>query len=239
MANSRYEYVRSFELDDTLLPGTWIVVRLDGRNFNNFVSIHGFNRPNDLDGLNLMNASAIAILNEFPDISIGYGQSDEFSFVFNTNTKIYGRRSSKLITSIVSLFTAQYQYLWSTYKPGITLLYPPSFDGRVVIYPKLSALKDYLRWRQVDCHVNNLYNACFWNLVGSGKDKQDAEQILKGTFSKDKHELLFSKFNINYNNLPEIYRKGSVILRSKNKSIEIQHLDLIQESFWETFGDYC
>ena len=33
MANSRYEYVKKFELDDTLLPGCWIVVRLDGKGF--------------------------------------------------------------------------------------------------------------------------------------------------------------------------------------------------------------
>jgi len=37
MANSRYEYVRKFELDDTLLPGCWIVVRLDGKGFTRCV----------------------------------------------------------------------------------------------------------------------------------------------------------------------------------------------------------
>jgi tRNA(His) guanylyltransferase len=29
----------------------------------------------------------------------------------------------------------------------------------------------------------------------------------------DKNEILFSRFSINYNNEPEIYRKGSVIFR--------------------------
>lgn len=33
MANSKYEYVKRFELDDTLLPGCWIVLRLDGKGF--------------------------------------------------------------------------------------------------------------------------------------------------------------------------------------------------------------
>ncbi len=37
MANSRYEYVRKFELVDTLLPGCWIVVRLDGKGFTRCV----------------------------------------------------------------------------------------------------------------------------------------------------------------------------------------------------------
>jgi hypothetical protein len=34
MAKSRYEYVKLFEKDDSLLPNTWIVVRLDGRGFH-------------------------------------------------------------------------------------------------------------------------------------------------------------------------------------------------------------
>lgn len=34
MAKSKFEYVRDFEADDTVLPNCWIVVRLDGRNFH-------------------------------------------------------------------------------------------------------------------------------------------------------------------------------------------------------------
>lgn len=36
---------------------------------------------------------------------------------------------------------------------------------------------------------------------------------VQGTYSADKHELLFSRFSINYNNEPEIYKKGSIIFR--------------------------
>jgi hypothetical protein len=31
MAGSRFEYVREYERDAALLPGTWLVVRVDGR----------------------------------------------------------------------------------------------------------------------------------------------------------------------------------------------------------------
>ena len=33
--------------------------------------------------------------------------------------------------------------------------------------------------------------------------------------SSDKNEILFSEFNINYNNLPQMYRKGSVLIWEK------------------------
>jgi len=34
MANTRFEYVKQYEQDDGLLPGCWIVVRLDGKGFS-------------------------------------------------------------------------------------------------------------------------------------------------------------------------------------------------------------
>ena len=46
-----------------------------------------------------------------------------------------------------------------------------------------------------------------------------AEAILRGTLSKDKNELLFSRFGINYNNEPEFFKKGSVVIREKRDLI--------------------
>ena len=40
-----------------------------------------------------------------------------------------------------------------------------------------------------------------------------AHEALKGTLSKDKNELLFSKFSINYNNEPEVFRRGTIAFR--------------------------
>ena len=36
---------------------------------------------------------------------------------------------------------------------------------------------------------------------------------VQGTLAKDKNEILFSRFGINYNNEPEMYKKGSVVFR--------------------------
>ena len=44
-------------------------------------------------------------------------------------------------------------------------LYPPVFDGRTVLYPSNQNIRDYLSWRQADCHINNLYNTTFWALI--------------------------------------------------------------------------
>ncbi|KAF2713675.1 tRNAHis guanylyltransferase [Pleomassaria siparia CBS 279.74] len=234
MANSRYEYVRSFELPDVLLANTWIVVRIDGRGFSKFTTKYKFAKPNDRRALDLMNAAAEAVMKELPDLVLAYGNSDEFSFVFHKDCVLFERRaryrlpnyfvlappnaawhSRKLTTTIVSTFTSYYTFLWQTYFPAMPLTPPlPSFDGRAVCYPSDQNLRDYMSWRQVDCHINNLYNTSFWALVQQGgMDPRAAERELSGTISSDKNEILFSRFAINYNNEPEIFKKGSVLYR--------------------------
>ncbi len=75
------------------------------------------------------------------------------------------------------------------------------FDSRIVVYPNEKCLKDYFKWRQVDCHINNLYNTVFWCMVKTGKSNSEVEKILKDTNSGQKNEILFKEFGINYNNL--------------------------------------
>lgn len=67
-----------------------------------------------------------------------------------------GRRSSKLVSLITSCFTGSYIRRWPERLPGTPLRSTPLFDGRAVCYPTLKILRDYLAWRQVDTHINNL-----------------------------------------------------------------------------------
>ncbi|VUZ53723.1 unnamed protein product [Hymenolepis diminuta] len=179
MANSQYTYVRGFEAEVPCLPNTWIVVRLDGQNFHAFTERHCFAKPNDERALRLACASARSVMRRHGDIILAYGQSDEFSFVFRRSTDSFNRRPSKLMTTVASLFASAYVFEWSNYMTDTKLLYPPAFDARVVLYPTTKNLRDYLAWRQVDCHINNLYNTCFWNLVQrGGLTPSDAEKRL-------------------------------------------------------------
>lgn len=180
---------------------------------------------------------------------MAYGESDEYSFVFRKCTDAYNRRQSKLLTYVVSQFTASYVMNWSKWfpEPKDALRYAPSFDARVVLYPTDENLRDYLSWRQADTHVNNLYNTTFWSLVlKGGLTNQGAEERLRGTLSAEKNEILFTEFNINYNALDPMLRKGSILLRkpvehklTDGKIVTRQlivpfYTDLIKEEFWRT-----
>ena len=221
MANSEYEYVRKFEQWDALPPFNWIVVRIDGRGFSKLCKKYEFEKPNDKRALDLMNSAATEVVRSLMDVVVAYGQSDEYSFVFLECTTLFDRRASKLATTVATTFTAEYNMQWSTFFPDQPLTRPyPTFDGRCVCYPKRSILRDYLSWRQADCHINNLYNTTFWSMVlKGGMSNADAEQALKGTVASDKNEILFSRFGINYNNEPSIFRKGTVIYRACDDEI--------------------
>ncbi|KAJ1699657.1 hypothetical protein LUZ63_008169 [Rhynchospora breviuscula] len=111
-------------------------------------------------------------------------------------------------------------------------------------------MRDYLAWRQVDCHINNQYNTCFWMLVKSGKTKREAQLRLKGTQTKEKNKILLQQFGINYDELPEMFKKGSCVFRNKVEEIvkidgsgnpvkrrknivTIDHVDIIGPKFWD------
>ncbi|XP_034826728.2 probable tRNA(His) guanylyltransferase [Maniola hyperantus] len=243
MAKSSFEYVKNFELDDTLLPNSWMVIRLDGKCFHKFSEDHNFTKPNDSRGLKLMNYAAYSVLSEFNDLLLAYGQSDEYSFIFKKNSTLYKRRAAKLLTTINSKFTSSYVFYWSKFFDREHLKYPPTFDGRIVVYPSEENLIDYLKWRQADVHINNLYNTAFWTLVLQGNlSPAQAEKRLCGTVSADKNEILFKEFNINYNNEPEMYKKGTLLIRktlstevlNKNISVIVDvHSDMLKDIFWK------
>lgn len=168
MAKSKYEYVRNFESEDKLLPNCWIVVRIDGRAFHHFSKKHKFEKPNDERALNLMNKAACSVMYEFKDVVLAYGQSDEYSFVLRKDSTLYNRRGTKIMTYLCSLFTSSYVFHWNQYFTYTKLKFPPVFDSRIVLYPTDKNLRDYLSWRQADCHINNLYNTTFWALILQG-----------------------------------------------------------------------
>jgi tRNA(His) guanylyltransferase len=215
MANSQYEYVKDFESSPTLLPHTYTVVRIDGVAFSQFSAAHQWHKPMDERAVALMNACAIECMRRFPDITMAYGVSDEFSFLLHPYTTLYNRRIDKLITVIASTFASQFVFLWSKYFDvnETPLQSAPSFDARATSYPTIETARDYFSWRQVDCHINALYNLAFSKLMEvENLSPYEAHKILGPTDSGQKNEILFSRFGINYNNTPAIYRKGSIIL---------------------------
>ncbi|KAI3451063.1 hypothetical protein Pfo_007728 [Paulownia fortunei] len=248
------DYVKSFQYESRLMPSTWIVIRIDGCHFHRFSEVHEFEKPNDARALNLMNSCAAGVLEEFKDIVFAYGVSDEYSFVLKKDSQLYERHASEIVSAVVSFFSSLYTMKWNEFFPHKEMKCPPYFDGRAVCYPSCEILRDYLAWRQVDCHINNQYNTCFWMLVKSGKSKSDAQNYLKGTQAQEKNELLDQLSGIinYYNTLPPMFRQGSSVYWDREtkmvdnkegaagksrKMVAVKHCNIIETSFWEAHSE--
>jgi len=48
---------------------------------NRFTSKYEFVKPNDKNGLDVMNAAAQAVMKELPDLVLAFGNSDEYRYV--------------------------------------------------------------------------------------------------------------------------------------------------------------
>lgn len=179
-----------------------------------------------------MNAAAQSVCRANPEVVLAYGQSDEFSFLLDKKANLFNRRVQKLVSTFAAGFASAYAFYWSSFMTQ-PLQYPPCFDARVVCYPTDSDMIDYFRWRQADCHINNLYNTVFWALVQSGVSEAETHRQLKGTTSAVKNEMLFRDFGINYNTLPETFKKGAVLVKP---AWDAGSLDLFPESFYKEHG---
>ena len=215
MVNSKYEYVKSYEVEDEVFPPNLIVVCIDGRDFRTFSQVHEFEKPNDEAALNLMNSCAVSVSEEFPDIVLSYGFSDEFSFVFKKTSKFHQRRASKVESIVASFFTSVYVSKWKEFFPSKVLRYPPSFRSRVITCATIEVLQSYLLWRQSICHTSNLHSTCVWELVKDENTESEALELLKGASKEEKNSLLFERFGINYQKLDAIFRQGSCILKTE------------------------
>ena len=79
------------------------------------------------------------ILKSLGDCVLAIGESDEYSFVFKRKAKLFNRRREKILTTIVSQFSSMYVSYWPQFIPT-PLQYPPSFDGRIIVYPTLQVI---------------------------------------------------------------------------------------------------
>lgn len=132
-------------------------------------------------------------MNELDDIVLGFGESDEYSFLFRKSTDLYQRREAKIVSTVVSLFTSAYVYYWRDYfTDSARPKYPPIFDGRAVLYPSEVEVKDYFAWRQADTHINNLFNTSFWALVEQGKMSPRAAEVKLSVSHDLCHHAIFA-----------------------------------------------
>lgn len=180
-----------------LLPGTWIVIRVDGRSFSRFTSTR-FQKPFDRDFHNLMVQTAQALLEELQGI-YAYTESDEISILLPKDWDLFDRSWEKVVSISASIASASFTDIAKT---------AVQFDSRVWLGAERSLVVDYFSWRQADATRCALNGWCYWTLRKLGESAGKATSILDGQSVGFKNELLFQN-GINFNELPTWQRRGT------------------------------
>ncbi len=195
--------MRGFEqaLDPCVLPGVYMVARLDGRNFTRLTKeIHPFEIPFDLRFHELMLQTVEHLMGGGGfDLIYAYTQSDEISLLFARDENSFGRKLRKLCSVLSGEASARFSLLLGSMAV---------FDCRIAPLPSEKYVVDYFRWRSEDAHRNALNAHCYWLLRRQGQDVADATAALRGLTVSSKNELLF-QHGINFNDLPSWQRRGS------------------------------
>ncbi len=186
------EYFHSLRL----LPGTWVVVRVDGRGFSQFTKSR-FQKPFDVEFHKLMVQTASALLEELHGI-YAYTESDEISVLFPPTWDLFDRSLEKIVSLSASIASATF-----THTSGISV----NFDSRVWLGVNESQVVDYFRWRQADATRCALNGWSYWTLRKLGETARKATQLLDSQSVAFKNELLFQN-GINFNELPSWERRG-------------------------------
>jgi tRNA(His) 5'-end guanylyltransferase len=195
--------MRVFEtaLDLCVLPGIYMVARLDGRSFTRLTKeVHPFEAPFDPRFRDYMLQTAEHLMAGCGfKVVYGYTQSDEISLLFALEEDSFQRKLRKLLSVLSGEASAKFSLLLGD---------AATFDCRISQLPSLEYVVDYFRWRNEDAHRNALNAHCYWFLRKQGRGVGEATAALKGLSVAGKNELLFQN-GINFNDLFLWQRRGS------------------------------
>ncbi len=180
-----------------LLPGAWVVLRVDGRAFSRFTA-ERFEKPFDERFHELMVQTARALLDELQG-TYAYTESDEISVLFRPEWDLFDRELEKVVSLSAALASATFTHACGT---------PALFDSRAWLGARAGLVVDYFRWRQADAGRCALNGWCYWTLRKAGQSVKVATAALSGKGVADKNELLF-QHGINFNEVPAWQRRGT------------------------------
>lgn len=192
--------------NDSVDPGSWAIVRVDGRAFSQLT--RKLNKPYSLDFVRWMDDVAVALCYEIQGAAFAYVQSDEVSVLvtdFKPNQgRWFGWNVNKMVSIAASTATAAFNvgyqhdlngYLWQDKRPAV-------FDARVIPLISRNLAMQYFLWRQKDAHTNG---------IGMVAHHYYGDRALLGKSTSDRIALLMEK-GVSVDTIPHTITRGRVIV---------------------------
>jgi len=187
-------------LDQCIVPGMYLIVRIDGRGFSHLTNdVCKFDRPFDERFSELMGDTVKHLMQCGFKVIYGYTQSDEISLLFAPDENAFSRKTRKFN----SVLAGEASGLFS-----VKLGRPVAFDCRVIPLPSRELVLDYFMWRQEDAVRNALNGYVYWTLRKNGYSARKAGTVTKGKDAQWKNEFLLEN-GIDFGALPLWQLRGT------------------------------
>ena len=185
--------------DHCVLPGLYMVARIDGRCFTTLTKDkHKFEAPYDIKFRDLMVETVKYLMQCGFKVIYGYTQSDEISLLLDLNENTFERKERKLNSILAGEASAKFSLLLGDM--GV-------FDCRICQLPSKKDVVDYFRWRNEDANRNALNAHCYWSLRKQGESPKEADGKLSRLSVAEKNEFLFQQ-GTNFNDIPNWQKRG-------------------------------
>ncbi len=193
--------MRVFETasDTCVLPGIFMVARLDGRSFTRLTKQTAqFKAPFDERFRDLMVQTCKELMQCGFNVRYAYSESDEISLLFDLGESAFGRKLRKFNSTLAGEASAVFSLAFGQ---------RACFDCRISQLPSVDLVVDYFRWRNEDACRNALNAWCYWTLRDAGLGKAEATKQVEGKSVAEKNQLLFD-YGVNFNDLPGWQKRG-------------------------------
>ncbi|HET6226209.1 MAG TPA: tRNA(His) guanylyltransferase Thg1 family protein [Bacteroidia bacterium] len=185
--------------DVFVLPGMYMIARIDGRGFTKLTKeLHKFKAPFDDRFRDYMVETTTHLMNCGFKVIYAYTESDEISLLFDINENTFARKHRKYNSILAGEASAKFTSLLGALAV---------FDCRICALPTKELVIDYFRWRNEDAHRNALNAYCYWKLRENNHSRAEATKKIEKISTSEKNELLY-QYGINFNNLPKWQKRG-------------------------------
>lgn len=193
---------------EIMIPTLPVIIRLDGNNFSKWTI--GLDKPFD-EKLNQLMTETVKFLVEETNAIVGYTQSDEITLVLYSSDRksdIYhkGKKQkilSKLTAKCVNFFNERRKELLPEHDKTAV------FDCRIYQVPSLHDACVQLLWRENDATKNSI------SMLAQSHFSHNSLENMNGSQMQDR--LMLEK-NVNWNDLPAKYKRGTYVKRIKTSS---------------------
>jgi tRNA(His) guanylyltransferase len=192
--------------------GSYIVIRLDGRNFSQLSSKLDLKKPYDLEFIQNLLQAALQLFQEFSP-SLIYAFSDEINLLMK-NIPFAGRleKINSVFASFLSGSLTREIIKTKKFIKGLEESKPISFDSRIIPLSE-EGVTQYFQERQKEAWRNCLNGYAYWT-TRKNHSKNEAMHLLHKKQSKELHDILFEK-GINMAHLPTWQKRGVGIYKKK------------------------